>query len=183
MRCRALLLLSAIALTSCGCLVVSLQPAYDEGSVVFDGSLLGAWEDADDGLRATVERGEWRSYKIIYADRSSTREFQGNTTRIGDTTYLDLTEMRGIDPGPYLVPVHGVLRVVVDGDTLTAGLLDYNWVIHAMTDKTIGRLAPALDDRRNAVVTAPTSELRRWLVRPPEDAFSAPMTFIRKPVK
>lgn len=179
MRCRALLLLFAIALTSCGCLVVSLQPAYDEGSVVFEDALVGAWENADDGLRATVERGEWRSYKITYADRSSTREFQGNTTRIGDATFLDLTEMRGIDPGPYLVPVHGVLHVVVDGDTLTAALLDYNWFIHAMTDKTIARLAPAVDDRRNAVVTAPTSELRRWLARAPEDAFSAPMKFRR----
>ena len=172
------MLLSAAAMSS-GCLVLALQPAYDAASVVFDEALVGRWENADDGAKAAIERGEWRSYKITYTDRFATRTFQSNLTKIGAAAFLDLTEMRGVDPGPYLVPVHGVFRIVVDGNTLTAAPLDYAWFMRAMPQKTLGALALAVDDRRNIVMTAPTSEIRRWLARPPDEAFSAPMTFTR----
>jgi hypothetical protein len=177
-RCRALLI-AASALLSSGCLVVSLQPAYDADSVAFVDALVGVWQNAEDGTRATIERGEWRSYKITYGDKAATRQYQGNATTIGSATFLDLTEMRGADPGPYLVPVHGVLRVAMDGDTLTAAMLDYSWFIHAVSERTVAPLRLAIDDRRNVVVTAPTAELRRWLAHAPDEAFSAPMTLKR----
>jgi hypothetical protein len=168
------------ALLSSGCLVLALQPAYDAESVVFDEALVGEWENADDGTIATIERAEWRAYKVTYADRFSKRSFQGNLTKIGPATFFDLTEMRGVDPGPFLLPVHGVLQVSISGDTLTAAMLDYNWFTRAMTRKSLPRLALAVDDRRNVVITSPTAELRRWLTRAPPDAFSAPMTFVKK---
>jgi hypothetical protein len=165
------------ALCSGGCLVVSLQPAYDADSVVFDESLLGAWENVDDGAKAVIERGEWRSYKISYTDRFATRALQANLTRIGSATFLDVTEMRGADPGPYLVPVHGVFRISIEGADVSAAMLDYAWFTRAAAQNRLAPLAPAIDDRRNAVITAPAAELRRWLARAPADAFSAPMMF------
>ena len=165
---------------SSGCLVVTLQPAYDEQSLVFEAALLGQWENAEDGTRATIERGEWRSYKITYVERTTTRVFQGNLTKIGASTFLDLTEMRGADPGPYLVPVHGVLRITLKVDALDVAMLDYDWFMRAMTRRTLGRLSTAVDDRRNAVITATTGELKRWLAQIPAGAFAAPATFTRK---
>jgi len=176
----ALSALSLASMLSAGCLILALQPAYDAESVAFDEALVGEWENPDDGSKATIERGEWRSYKITYAERSTTRTFQSNLTKIGAVSFLDLTEMRGADPGPYLVPVHGVLRISVDGDTLTASLLDYPWFMRALTQKSLRGIAVAVDDRRNIVMTDPTSEIRRWLARAPDEAFSAPMTFTRK---
>ena len=173
--------LLAAAVASSGCLVVALQPAYDDQSVVFDEALLGQWENSEDGDRATIERGEWRSYKITFGGRMATRSFQGNLTKIGTATFLDVTEMRGADPGPYLVPVHGLVRVSVDNGAMTATLLDYDWFVRAMSRKSLGSLASAIDDRRNAVITSSTSDLRRWLTRAPADAFQAPATFVRKP--
>lgn len=167
------------ATVSSGCLVVALQPAYDAGSVVFDEALVGRWENPEDGSTAAIERGEWRSYRLSYTDRFATRIFQGNLTTIGTATFLNLTELRGVDPGPYLVPVHGVLKVTITGDALAAALPDYAWFLRAMTQKTLGRLAVAVDDRRNVVMTAPTSEIRRWLAQAPDAAFSAPMNFKR----
>jgi hypothetical protein len=169
-----------IAASSPGCLVVALQPAYDDASVTFNEALVGRWENVDDGTKASVERGEWRSYKVTYTDRSATRSFQGNLTAIGDATFLDLTEMRGADPGPYLVPVHGLFRVTIDGDTLSATMLDYGWFARAVQQKRLGQLATAVDDRRNAVITGPTADLRRWLAHAPDEAFAAPMTFKRQ---
>jgi hypothetical protein len=168
-----------LAMLSSGCLVLALQPAYDAESVGFDEKLLGSWENADDGAKAAVERGEWRSYKITYTDRSATRTFQGNLTRIGSTSFLDLTEMRGSDPGPFLVPMHGLLRVAIETDRQTVSLLDYAWFTRALQQKSTGGLPLALDDRRNVVMTAATGDIRRWLARAPDAAFGAPMTFRR----
>jgi hypothetical protein len=175
-----LIAIGLLAIVSSGCLVVTLQPAYDDQSLIFDEALLGRWENGDDGTRATIERGEWRSYKITYRDRSSTHVFQGNLAKAGTSMFLDLTEMRGADPGPYLVPVHGVARLVLKGDTLDVSLLDYDWFTRAMARKTLARLSTAVDDRRNAVITATTVELKRWLAQTPAGAFAAPATFARK---
>src|SRR5262245_48102433 len=109
MRSIALSALLLASMLSTGCLILALQPAYDADSVAFDDALVGEWENADDGSHATIERGEWRSYRITYGERSSTRTFQSNLTRVGAVSFLDLTEMRGTDPGPYLIPVHGVV--------------------------------------------------------------------------
>jgi hypothetical protein len=169
------------AVMSSGCLVLSLQPAYDDKSIAFDEALLGKWTSSEDQVQATIERGEWRSYKVTYTDHSATRSFQGNLTTIGPTRLLDLTESRGADPGPYLVPVHGLYRIDVKGDTLTAAPLDYGWFTRAMAQKTVARLSVSFDDRRNAVIASTTADLRRWLTRPPADVFAAPMTFERAP--
>ena len=167
------------AVASGGCLVLSLQPAYDAQSVGFDEALLGIWVNAEDKTQATIERGEWRSYKVTYKDRFATHTLQGNLTSIGSATFLDLTEPRGTDAGPCLIPAHAILRIELKGDTLSASLLDYGWLSRAMDQKATGRLVAAFDDRRNAVIASATAELRVWLDRVPEEAVSAPMTFTR----
>ena len=181
MRLVRAMLCAIVAVASSGCLVLSLQPAYDAESVAFDEALLGVWTNTDDQTQATIERGEWRSYKVTYKDRFASRPLQGNLTRIGDDTYLDLTEQRGADPGPYLVPVHGLIRIELHGDTLQASLFDYAWFARNMEQKTIARLATAFDDRKNAVIVATTADVRRWLAHVPEDAIAAPMTFKKQP--
>jgi hypothetical protein len=165
------------ALASSGCLVLSLQPAYDAESVAFDESLLGTWINADDGTQAIIDRGEWRSYKVAFKDRFVTRTLQGNLTRIGPATYLDLTEQRGTETALFLVPVHGIIRIEMNGDTLLAAVLDYGWFSRALERKNLERLTAAFDDRRNALIVSPTADIRRWLARMSDEAIAAPMTF------
>ena len=93
---------------------------------------------------------------------------------------LDLSEATGSESPPSLIPVHALYRVAVNGDTLTASALDYDWFSRAAEGRTLGRLAVAMDGRRNEIITAPTGEIRAWLARAPADAFAAPMTFSRK---
>jgi len=161
--------------------VLSLRPAYDDTSIAFEESLLGKWSSSEDQVQAVIERGEWRSYKVTYTDHSNTKTFQGNLTRVGGTLLIDLTESRGADPGPYLVPVHGVYRLMLKADTLTAAPLEYGWFTRAMKQGSLGRIAASFDDRRNAVIVSSTADLRRWLSKPPADVFGAPMTFERVP--
>jgi hypothetical protein len=177
---RAIAALVCAAALSTGCLVVSLQPAYDDNSIVFDERLIGQWENADDRTKAAFEQAEWRSYRVTYTDRAATTTLQGNLTRIGASLYLDLTETRGIDAGPYLVPVHGLYRVNLTADTLTASALNYAWFTRPVTGRLTPGLTMAMDARRNVVLASPTSGLRAWLARAPDGAFDVPMTFAKK---
>ena len=176
---RACVLVAALA--SSGCLVLALQPAYDDASVVFDEALVGTWVNTEDETSVAIERAEWRSYKVAYTDRFATRTFHGNLTQIGAATYLDLTEPRGEDAGPFLLPVHGVFRVNVAGDTLSAAPLDYGWFTRGIERKTINRLIVSLDDRRNVVISSSTAELRRWLAGAPAEAIATATAYRRKP--
>jgi len=174
---------AAVALLACvssACLVTSLQPVYDDDSIVFEEALVGQWENVEDRTSAAIDRGEWRSYKVTYVNRSTTTVLAGNLTRMGDALFLDVTESRGADPGPYLVPVHGIYKIELGDDSLSAAALDYGWFTQAMTLRKLGRLTAALDGRRNVAISASTSELRAWLAHAPDAAFAAPMTFSRK---
>ena len=162
-----------------GCLVVSLQPAYDDESVVFDQALVGRWVNTEDETSAAIERGDWRSYKVAWTDRFATRNFHGNLTRIGPATYLDLTEVRGTDDGPFLLPVHGVFRVSVAPDVLSVSPLDYNWFTRAIGGKTVPGLFATFDSRRNVVIASATADLRRWLAAAPAEAFAAASRYRR----
>ena len=177
MRIAALLIIAAC---SNACIVVALQPVYDDESIVFDERLVGQWENADDRTAATIDRAEWRSYRVVYTDRSTTTTFGGNLTRIGEGLVLDLTQARGVDAGPYLVPVHGIYRIQLTGDTFSASPPDYGWFARAIAMNKLGRLKAAFDGRRNVAVAASTSELRAWLARAPDEAFAVPMKFVRK---
>lgn len=177
MRPAIIVAVLCAAMASSGCLVLSLQPAYDAESVAFDESLVGVWINAEDQTQATIERGEWRSYKITFKDRFATRALQANLTRVGDASYLDLTEQRGTDAGPLLVPVHGIVRIVATGDTLSAAVLDYNWFARALEQRALTQMSAAFDDRRNVVIASPASNIRRWLAQTPDDAWMAPMAF------
>jgi hypothetical protein len=169
----------AAAILSSGCLVVSLQPVYDEQSITFDEGLLGTWTNTEDRTTAVIDRAEWRSYRVVFTDRSSTFTFHANLTTIGPTMFLDLTQSRGTDPGPYLVPVHGIYRVSLTADTLTAAALDYNWYSRAANARTPGSLMASFDDRRNVAISSPTESLRAYLATAPADAFGAAATYKR----
>ena len=175
-RCGVVL---AAAILSSGCLVVALQPAYDDTSIVFDDALVGKWTNVEDRTTAAIERAEWRSYKVVFTSGSTAFTFQGNLTAIGAATFLDLTQSRGTDPGPYLVPVHGIYRVALKDDTLIAAALDYGWYTRALNAHTLGGLTASFDDRRNVAITSSTEGLRAWLAKAPNEAFAAPATYTR----
>ena len=103
------LLLVILAMTCApGCLVVSLNPLYQDESIGWDASLLGSWQDVDDKSSIEIERGEWKSYRIKYVHPIETGTLTGYLTAIGDDRFLDVMPARGEDRGSFLVPVHAV---------------------------------------------------------------------------
>ena len=179
--------LAGLLVSSCcvlqGCLVLALHPAYDDESIAWDPDLIGAWGDADDVSTITITAAEWRSYKVHYEHPSEKGDLTGYLTIIGDDRYLDLAPVRGQDWGSFLVPVHGVLRVKLDGDTLTLTPLSYDVLSTRLRagGAAAPGLAAVLDQKQNVLITAPTPRLRAWLRATPgtSNVWGASATFLR----
>lgn len=175
------LLSSAICLlVSAGCIVLSLQPAYDHEAIAWDAALLGEWQDQEDNVKVTVERGEWRSYRLRYQHPVEDSEFTGHLTIVDGVYFLDLMPLRGLDSGAVLIPGHLVLKLERDGPRWTVSALDYDRARSRLAEAH-GDLRAALDERQNVVLTGSTRALRQWLRTRGEKDFTGPATFERVP--
>jgi hypothetical protein len=160
--------LALAAHLSAGCLVMSLQPVYDESAIIFDDKLLGHWENIESRVTALVERGEWKSYKITYTDHFGTSAYVGYLTTIGDQRFLDVTPAHGLEAGYLLAPGHVALRLRWSGETLNVIPLEYDWFLAqaqkpAAAAKPLGRLQYGTDGKKNLVLASDTAELRSWI--------------------
>lgn len=182
------LALLAVVIGAPACLVVSLNPAYDDESVGFEPGLIGAWQDDDDNCSLQVDRGEWRSYRIHYVHPIETGDVTGFVTSVGDARYLDLMPAGGVDRGSFVVPVHLPLQFVLDGDRLELTPLSYDWFSSRIAPRAAGRsagvagLTLARDQKQNALIVSPAARLREWLRRQPAEGpmFGAAAVFRRK---
>ncbi|MEN3337919.1 MAG: hypothetical protein V7647_1595 [Acidobacteriota bacterium] len=167
-----------------GCLVVSLNPAYDDDSIGFEPRLVGAWQDVEDDCSMQIESGEWKSYRIRYVHPIETGTVTAYLTAVGDTRYLDVMPAAGVDRGSFVVPVHVVLRVVLNGDRLELTPLSYDWFAARLHAGGLAgaSLEAAFDQKQNALIVSPAAKLRGWLRRQPESspAFGASAVFQRK---
>jgi hypothetical protein len=177
----------ALALASApGCLVLSLHPAYDDESIAWEPALLGTWQDSEDNASIEIGRGEWRSYSVRYVYPAESGNLTGYLTVVGDERYLDLMPVRGQDRGSFLIPVHAVLRLRLEGDTLELAPLSYDWFFDRLRPgQPIPGLSVTRDQKENALIVSSTARLRTWLrgQAPASPALGAPATFTRSKPK
>lgn len=183
---KVLLEVALLVVAAClfpGCLVLSMQPAYDAESLEVDETLVGKWQAQDQPATVVVERGEWKSYRINYSSRNTSYALTGYITKIGDALFIDVTPLGGLEGVPLMVPAHGIARLQHTGDTVTIAALDWEWFTADARAKTVARLAPALDARQNLLLTCKTPVLRAWLLAnlKTADAFREPVVFRRLP--
>jgi hypothetical protein len=179
-RARALAGIVLIAVLSAGCLVVSLHPAYDDGTIEYDQGLLGTWKSEDDDAMVDVQPAEWRSYRITMRDGRSTTIVTGHLTRVGTRLLLDLMPQAGVDLTALTLPIHTFLEVTREGDTVSVAAVDYEALRARVTRHDPG-ISAVLDDRQNIVVSLDTVALRRWLSPATRSApaFVAPTRLVR----
>jgi hypothetical protein len=179
---RIIAVASALLLSS-GCLVLSLQPVYDDDWLAWNPALVGSWNDADDKASLKIDAAEWRSYHLHYEHPSEKGDLTGLLTIIGDDHYLDVMPSRGEDRGSFLLPAHGILRVDLDDDELVLTPLSYDWFADRLraADRLPGALSAVFDQKQNALIVSSTSRLRSWLRGLPKEspAWGAPATFSR----
>lgn len=178
-----LTLVALLVATAPACLVVSLQPLYDEDSLAWDPALLGTWQSADDETLLEIEQDEWRSYRIRYRHPIEAGELTGYLTTVGDDRFLDVMPVRGTDRGVFVLPVHAVARVRVADGRLELTPLSYDWFLDRARQATsVGTLSVTIDQKQNVVIVSAPALLRPWLAAQPKDGgmFGATTTFVRK---
>jgi hypothetical protein len=182
MQLLRLTVLATVMCASSGCLVVSLEPIYTAATIQSDNTLLGTWEDTEDGSTALIERGEWKSYRVNYTSGSTSLDFVGYETTIGDRTFLDLTPARGLESGPLMIPAHLACHLTREGDRVIITGLGYDWFIQQIAAHTLGKLATAFDGRKNVVLVSGTDAIRAWILAHlgGPDAFGEPISFTRR---
>jgi hypothetical protein len=179
---RRVLVVVLALLAAPGCLVLSVNPAYDADSIGWEPALLGTWKDTDDNSSMVVERGEWKSYRIQYTHTIEKGVLTGYVTAIADDYYLDVMPARGEDHGSFLIPVHACLRLHLDGDRLELAPLSYDALADRLKSGVrVPGLDAAFDQKENVLLVTPTERLRTWLRELPRSSklFGAPAVFTR----
>ena len=174
--------LMAITIATQGCLVLGLDRFYDEPAIAFDERLLGSWRDADDNVTVTVERSDWRSYRVQYVHPTETGTLTGYLFKQGASLYLDLVPVRGKDFGSFIVPAHALVRIAfaTDPREVTVAPLSFDWFAKAMADQTLPASIRATKGERDQIVLAASRvELQQWLAARSADdpAFGLEATF------
>lgn len=180
---RRLLLLATVLIATPGCLVVTMNPSHTRDTAVWEPALVGEWQNVDDASSMTIERGEWHSYTIEYTHTIEKGRLTGYLSTIGKGRYLDVMPARGEDHGSFLLPLHVVLRVALDGDRLELTPLSYDWFSDRLQKKVpIAGLNVVLDEKENALIASPTAAVRAWIGRQPagSPAFGPGAVFVRK---
>jgi hypothetical protein len=182
LRCVIGAAILAASTLSSGCLVLALHPSYDGDSIAWDPALVGTWRDAEDRMSLAIGAAEWRSYRIHYEHPSEKGDLTAYLTIVGDERYLDVLPLRGIEYGSFLLPVHAVLRLTLDGDRLVLTPLSYDWFADRLRSGRGAGLPAVLDQKQNALLSAPTARLRSWLRALPvaSPVWGAAATFTRE---
>ena len=150
-------------LLSTGCLVLSLQPIYDEHTIEFDETLLGTWVDPAGGATVTFDQGAWNAYRVTLRERAKASVFTAYRTRIGGATFLDLSPEAGVETAALLIPAHMIVRIKTSATQIKSRSLDYDWFMDASEARRLGPLSFAIDGKHNVVLTSATRALRDWL--------------------
>lgn len=182
MQCTRIVVLIAALASAPACLVLGMHPVYDGDTIGWDPALVGTWRDADDNVTVKIEADEWKSYRIHYVHPIESGDLTAYLTIVGDNRYVDLTPVRGKDPGSFVIPIHAFARVRLDGDTLELTPLAYDWFLdRSRAGAKVSGLAYTFDQKLNALILSPTAAVRGWLrQQPPEAAvFGAPAVFVR----
>lgn len=177
---RRLLVLLLAAIPASGCLVVALDRFYDEPTIVFDERLLGSWRDADDNVSVTIEKSDWRAYRLQYVHPTDTRALSAYLFKVRDKLYLDLSPLRGEDPGLFLLPAHTLVRVTIAEAEVTVEPLDFDWFTESLTKKQLPvDLRASRGERGQVLLAAERAALVKWLNgRAEKDpAFGEPVVF------
>ena len=180
---RTLILLASVLLSTPACLVLSVNPAYEQKSIAWDPDLVGKWHNADDNVSMEIQRGEWQSYRVLYEHPIEKGALTAYLTLIDGTRYLDVMPVRGADRGSFLIPVHAVVRVRLEDDKLEVTPLSYDWFFDRVRGgRAVPALTTAFDQKENVLIMSPAAQLRTWLRAQPADGpmFGASATFTRK---
>jgi len=154
---------------------LSLYPLYQSDDTVLD-RLAGTWYSTGDESERMVFTINANSYRVSDENLTDgrwieTEHYDAFLLRLGDTFFLDLSASPQLS-----VRGHLFLKIQFDGDELQISALDDGWLRQQVADQNA--LSYLDIPGGTPVITAPTRELRRFLLKHAHDpdAFDSSVT-------
>ena len=185
--------LALIGLTAClfSC-VWSLQPLFEEKDLVFEPGLVGTWKSAESEDTWTFERTQnSNAYVLIFHQAEfggmgsektvpgDTVRFEAGLGRLGGHLFIDLIPEQTGNPQVrndlfnwHFIRAHSVARVRLEKDELELADLNEDWLEKAIQSGKVKIAHARAED--GLVVTAPTKELQKLVVKYAEDKEAFP---------
>jgi hypothetical protein len=154
------LVFATVLMTGCGDLP-SVEGLANKDNVVFDPSLVGAWNSGD--AIVIVQQGDDQSYRIHWlgADTLDTPRIvrmEGRLATLGGQRILDLT---AANPGAFAVPCHVFLRIRPVTGGLQVQFVDSKWIREQVN---ASQLAGFVQDD-HPVLTAQQPQIAAFLLK------------------
>jgi hypothetical protein len=162
MRNALLLVVLAMVVPMMGCLTLSVYPLYTAKDVVTDLPLEGKWMDPD-GKDVWEIRRAGDCYVAINASDAHDEKVEVCLVRLGTRHFLDLTAS---DRPSLSVGGHLFCKVAVSGEELRVQTVKSEWLEKKARDS--GLAFVELPDK-DVLVTAPTAELQKLVLRYADD--------------
>ena len=155
----------------------AVEPLFAEADRVSLPGIVGAWtSDGDEPCTVTIRAFEG-DYLLTTTEKGRTgRPIAVRLGRIGETLYWDATAGPSEDHeglrDQYLLPLHSIDRIRVEGARLVVAPLRSDWVKAALADASLD--TPHVEIEGDPLLTGSTAELQQLLLEhgDEEDAFA-----------
>jgi len=195
MKKHIIIALILITTAISGCLVLSLYPIYTDDTLVKLDGLEGTWMQ-DDSSSWSFKLDTTQLYKVttnefertIISPSDSTcdttyrfkgtNEYSGGLTKINGDYFLDLlpekiNDSSGIHAWHFIYG-HSISKLQMKGDSLLIVFLDYDWMNDSK--KKIKKSVGYVKSEKNAILTASTKDLRKFLTKFAKDSNAFPIS-------
>jgi hypothetical protein len=166
-------MLAFVLLTS-GCVgtVVSLQALFERTDLAFDPMLLGTWDARDLDLEEHDETTTWTvqplldgGYRLLTVSGANRLAFRAYLVRLGGSLFLDVIpdDAALAKWWPYVLPVHVVFRIWMNGDGAMLAIIDEAWLRKRVAGGDVSVAHVRVGD--DIVLTGATGEIRKFLIQ------------------
>jgi len=153
-------LAGAAALTSCAP-AVAIHPLYTTEDLVSDLPLEGTWAASDNEVWQIHKSGDGYDVAAVRtADAPAVSQYTVHLLRLKQSEFVDVASKSDPEVG---VAGHLFSRIRLEGDDLYVSLIDENWLKHMV--ETGQAPQSTMGESQQIVLTAPTSELQKFVLR------------------
>jgi hypothetical protein len=166
---------AAVLLAAC---IPSVNPFYTDKDVIFDGQLLGRWQEKGNTNAPeiwTFEKSGDKAFKLTVLEQGKTGEFEAHLFKIKNEQFLDLTPSRcefGASQADLIAysmfPGHLLVRVPQIDTELKLSFFNFDWLYTYLTNHP-GALAHHFEklgaEDSRIVLTADTRDLQKFVLK------------------
>jgi hypothetical protein len=180
-----LVALLGLGVVLAGCIPTSLHPVCTEQEATLAPKLPGRWK-SDNGEIWTFKKVNGKAYQLTVPQEGSRAIWRAYVTNLGTYTFLDMypapteAEMKVFERYT-TVALHVPMLMKLDSDRLQLAIMSPDWLETQLDQGTASVKVEAPEEGIFPVITAPTAELRQFLLQAASDpaAFPDPEVFTR----